>query len=504
MMDSEYDIVVIGSGLGGLTCGYILARNGYKVAILEQGSQIGGCLQTFARRGVKFETGVHYIGSMNSGEVLDTFFNYFSLFPGIEVSPLDADGFDVISFCGERFNYASGHENFIDTLSQQFPAERDNIAQYVRRISDIARSSPFISLDATSGGYAGLAGAIPDYESTGAAEFIASATDNITLRNVLAGTVPLYAGIEDKTPLYIHALINDSNLSGACRIVGGSDQIALSLARSIQRFGGGVFTSSRVVHIDCDSRGARGVTLADGTRVGARYVISGAHPQRTLDMISSPLIRPVYRQRICNLDHSISNFTVYLRFRENAVRYMNHNFYHYTTPNVWGGENYSEADWPHNYIYLHLCPPERSGYARAAEIVSYMRFDETARWAALPIGHRGEGYEEFKRRKAEKLLSLVEEQFPGTLAGVESYYTSSPLTYLDYTGTKQGSMYGVLRDKNDPVRSRISHRTKIPNLLLTGQNINAHGILGVIVGSLITCSDLVGGEYLMRQIAGKL
>ncbi|MDE6402936.1 MAG: FAD-dependent oxidoreductase, partial [Muribaculaceae bacterium] len=55
-------IIVIGSGLGGLTCGLILAREGHDVTILEQQSRPGGCLQCFTRSGVKFETGMHFIG----------------------------------------------------------------------------------------------------------------------------------------------------------------------------------------------------------------------------------------------------------------------------------------------------------------------------------------------------------------------------------------------------------------------------------------------------------
>ena len=56
--------IIIGSGLGGLSTSVILAKNGYDVTILEQASQIGGCLQCFQRDGVKFETGMHFIGRL--------------------------------------------------------------------------------------------------------------------------------------------------------------------------------------------------------------------------------------------------------------------------------------------------------------------------------------------------------------------------------------------------------------------------------------------------------
>lgn len=69
--------VVIGSGLGGLSCGAVLSSNGYDVTVLEQQSQIGGCLQCFNRRGIKFETGMHFIGSADHGQVLDRLLRFF-------------------------------------------------------------------------------------------------------------------------------------------------------------------------------------------------------------------------------------------------------------------------------------------------------------------------------------------------------------------------------------------------------------------------------------------
>ena len=67
---SKQRVIIIGSGMGGLSCGVILAKNGYEVTVLEQGVQIGGCLQCFSRRGARFETGMHFIGSASEGQTL--------------------------------------------------------------------------------------------------------------------------------------------------------------------------------------------------------------------------------------------------------------------------------------------------------------------------------------------------------------------------------------------------------------------------------------------------
>ena len=61
-------------------------------------------------------------------------------------------------------------------------------------------------------------------------------------------------------------------------------------------------------------------------------------------------------------------------------------------------------------------------------------------------------------------------------------------------------MYGIMHDCNNPLRTNIYPRTKIPNLLLSGQNINIHGVLGVTIGSVFTCTEILGMEYLLEKI----
>ena len=129
-----------------------------------------------------------------------------------------------------------------------------------------------------------------------------------------------------------------------------------------------------------------------------------------------------------------------------------------------------------------------------------MKMDDVARWAGTSVGRRGADYEDFKRRKAELLIDEVEREFPGLRDSIECWFTASPLTYLDYTGTQDGSMYGVAKDITLGAACRVPHKTKVPNLLLTGQNVNSHGMLGVLVGSIVTCSELLTVQKIYRQI----
>ncbi|HHV02319.1 MAG: NAD(P)/FAD-dependent oxidoreductase [Bacteroidales bacterium] len=485
-MSGKYDVIIIGTGLGGLVCGYILSKNGLKVALIEKNSLPGGCLQTFIRKDVKFETGMHYIGSMDEGQPLHRYFKYLSLDQKVQLSRLDQAGYDMVSYQGERYAYANGQEPFTETLARHFPREKNAIKMYIHRMEAIAERSPLYSFRNMENPY----WLDSSNMQIGVAEYIHSLTGDYKLQNVLAGIMPLYGGVAEKTPLYYHALITDFYNKSAFRFVGGSDIVVQLLCDSIRSFGGSIITGQPVTKVNFDDTKATGVTLLNNEFIEAGNVISDIHPGILMDMTDTPLIRKAYKQRIRRIRQTLSNFTVYIKFREKIVPYLNYNFYHYPRNSVWEG----------HFFYMHMCDQPHQQYVRSAVLFESMSWNEVERWKDLPLGNRGAEYEDFKAKKAHQMLLNLEKQFPGTISHIEDFWTSTPLTYSDYTGTVEGSMYGILRDKNDHTQTFISHRTKVPNLFLAGQNINAHGIMGVIIGSVLTCGEIIDIDNLTNQI----
>jgi all-trans-retinol 13,14-reductase len=444
---------------------------------------------------------MHYIGSMDNGQILNRFFSYFNLLDKVPLSRLDSNGYDVISLAGQRFPYANSDENFIDTLSHFFPKERTNLKNYCDYINKITDYSVFYS------GKEQLYNSFlkdPAFVRS-ASEYIASVTKDPLLRNVLSGQLPLYAGVENKTPLYIHALIHDFYNHSAFRIVGGSDSIAKLLVESIQAMGGETLTHHKVVKINCNDTHATGVSIeGENSYMEADYIISDIHPCRLLELLDTPLIRKSYRTRLTDLENTISNFTVYIRFKENTMPYQNHNLYYSIHEDMWkAASTYTGDKFPLGFLYMHSCSEPNQKYASGGVLMSYMSFDDVAKWQGSSIGRRGSDYDNFKHEKAEALLDMLEQQVPGTRAAIEKYYSSSPLTYLDYTGTEKGSMYGILADYQNMLTTKILPLTKIPNLLLTGQNINIHGILGVMIGAVITAGELTDTNEIIKHLHEK-
>lgn len=493
---SKQKVVIIGSGLGGLSCGVVLAKNGYQVTVLEQGAQIGGCLQCFSRRGAKFETGMHFIGSASEGQILDRLLNYLDVKKDIQLSQLDTGGYEVIGIEGQSFRFANGREAFIQQMASYFPKQHDNLERYFDLIEKVAGASSMHTLKHAETDMA----VNTTYQLHSINEVIDEIITDPLLAKVLVGDLPLYAAEKDKTPFATHAFITDFYNKSAYRIVGGSDVIANSLATTIQKYGGKVLTNQKVTKIICNDTCATGIETVTNDYFPADFVISGIHPVRTLELTDSKLIRPVFRKRINAIPQTIGGFSVYLDFKENTVPYMNYNYFGYTNDSPWDCEKYDEQSWPKGYLYMHFCQEPLPKYAKTGIIISYMNIEDVAAWKGTQIGRRGEDYENFKQQKANQLIDAVEKQMPGLRNAIKHYYTSTPLTYYDYTGTVDGGMYGIAKNIQLGAACRVPQRTKIPNLLQTGQNINSHGILGVIVGTIVTCSELLTAERIYQQI----
>ena len=489
--------IIIGSGLGGLSTGVILAKNGYDVTILEQSGQIGGCLQCFQRDGVKFETGMHFIGSLDDGKVLSNYLNYLEIKDKIVVNKLDENAYDIVSLNGEKFAFPNSRKDFIEHFSERFPNQRENLEKYCDMVEQVASMSPFRDLKKANDDIRELDNELL-FKSLD--EVLDQTITDPTLRDVLVGNLSLYAAQKGKTPFSTHAFIFDFYNNGAYRIVGGSDTIAKALSDTLLRYNGQIFTHKKVTKILVDNKVATGVLTADGQYYAADVVISDINPKQLVDIVDDSAFSPTYKSRIKEIKNTTSVFSLYLRFKDEAMPYLNSNFYGFQSVTPWEMSGEVDEKWPNGYLYMHHCHEKGPKFAKSAVILSYMSIDSLSRWKDTEIGQRGADYERFKQEMAERLLNVVEKDFPGLRDAVADYHAATPLTYRDYTLTPDGSIYGLDKDVTKGVAGRVSFRTKVSNLFLVGQNINSHGMLGVLVGTMNVCTQIIGEQEVRQQI----
>jgi all-trans-retinol 13,14-reductase len=501
-LEIEYDIVIIGSGMGGLICADILSREGYKVCVLEKNRQLGGSLQTYVRDKVIFDSGVHYLGGLGEGQNLYQVFKYLGIIDKLKLQKMDEDVFDKILIEGDDKTYvfAQGYENFIQHLLKDFPNEEKALRLYCDKIQEVCSKFPLYNL--RTGGNINEKNEVLGIDTR---TFIESITDDKKLQTVLVGNSMLYVLQSGKTPFYVHAMILNSYIESSWKCIDGGSDIGKFMAKNIREHGGVIHRNTEVKKIVVEDGKVSHVETADGLQVYAKHFISNMHPVRTLDMTESNLIKNAYKHRIQNLENSIGGFVLNIVFEKDAYPYIKNNFYYTKAGEEWNLTEYTEANWPTCYAVFFSASSKSPDYAESMTLLSYMKFDDVKQWAGTfntvsKNDDRGKEYEDFKKLKAEKLLDCVEEKFPGLRKAIKTYYTATPLSYRDYIGTDDGSMYGIVKDYSNPLKTFISPRTKIPNLYLTGQNLNLHGILGATMSGLVTSVAFLGSEDIIEKI----
>lgn len=491
------DVIVIGSGLGGLLCAALLSREGLGVRVLEQQPVAGGNLQTFIRRGREFETGMHYAGSLGPGQPLKRYWDYLGITKDLELKQLDPDGYDRILFGDAEYPVAQGADNLRARLEPYFPGAGQQLRKYVNDLEEITRSFALYNLEMPGEDRESA------YRSLSAVEFLGkiNATDprnGNSLSSVLAGNNFLYGGSSD-APLHMHALISHSFLSGAYRIVGGSRQLAERLVSTIQAAGGEVYTGRQVNRLEKLSKGFR-LETQNGEIFESDRVVAAIHPVSLIKMMPAGSFRPAFTSRIGSLPASPAPFALFLSMKPGTFPYLNANYYSHLTGSPWDQSEIREKTWPSMYMLSTPCSSADQQHAGTVIVLTYLHFDEVRPWESTLTGRRGPGYREFKEEKAERLIKAVARRFPEIRQGILHVETATPLTWRDYTGTPFGSMYGIRKDWQNPDNSVVHPRTRIPGLFFTGQNVNLHGALGVTVGSVLTCSEILGLNYLLKKI----
>ena len=471
-----YDVVIIGSGLGGLVCGSLLAREGKKVLLLERQAQPGGCMQSYQRDGLFFDTGFHYVGGLAEGQQLHSVFSHLGLMqlPWVR---LDAKGFGLVTIGHQTFPLAEGYDNFALTLGEYFPQEEKALKQYVEMLRHL-----------------------PSMEEIGpvnAYDWLKSHFRDPLLINVLSGSAIKMELRRESLPLFTFAHGMSSYIGSSWRLRGGGHLIVDALVNDINRLGGKV-----VCHADVNK-----LVEKEGRIVAARcskgnvyegdVFISDAHPQVTFGWLDeSKLIKKLFRRRINAMENSTGMFTVSLVLKQGVLPYFNHNKYVYRKPNVW---TFHEDVGGIGGVMVSCRVPEEGDYARQIDLMTPVSWKLFESWADTTVGRRGEIYEMLKNHLADECIRLAERVVPGLAGMVEKRYTSTPLTYRDYTLSPCGSAYGVRKDCRNLLMTTLSPRTPIPNLLLTGQSLMLHGVEGVTMTALLTCGELLGKDFIQTM-----
>jgi all-trans-retinol 13,14-reductase len=488
------EVVIIGSGMGGLFCGALLARRGVRVTVLEKNASIGGGLQTFTRGGETYETGMHVAGGFNEGGILNSICRYLGIMDRLRIRQSDLMLSVTYTDSGRTYDLPAGREAFIRYLSGLFPHETENLKRYVDAVFRLSHEEKLFYLESMSG-----IGDHTDEFFMPADEFIARYIADPELRAVLASVNPLYSGVPGHSPAYIHVMISALFMEKPCWFEGGSGQLADALRSVIEQGGGKVLTRCEVSKVRVSDMNVECVTDKAGNEYRGDWYISDIHPLTLMPMIEGKAFTIGYKSRLESIPDTASAFKVYVKLKPETVRFPGHPVSIVDcSENAWKMAEYDLKDWPHGVNCFF--GEGLDGYASHLTAYCLMDFAEVKEWENTRTGHRGEAYEAWKRERTDRVLNLVEKRFPGIRECACEIFASSPLTFRDWFGTKNAGAYGYFKDAGNIAGSQIPIRTKVKNLLLTGQNVNMHGIGGVPMTAIETIQTIFADDSVLQGI----
>jgi all-trans-retinol 13,14-reductase len=514
----EYDVLVIGSGIGGLAAAALLAKHaGKRVLVLERHYTAGGYTHVFKRTGYEWDVGVHYIGGLSSGR--STFGAVFNSITDGKIAwePM-GDPYDRFVIGGQSYDFVAGGSRMRAALKQHFPTEAEAIDRYFELVRTTARASKLFFMEkALPRPIAWLVGRWlrrPFLRTAGrtTAEVLGELTSHRQLIGLLTAQWGDYGLPPAQSSFGIHALVTQHYLDGAAYPVGGASRIAAAIAPVIERAGGRILVNAEVKEILLEGGRAVGVEMADGRQIHAHTVISDAGAANTFGRLlpQTVSVRLGVMQKLREVGPSLAHINLYvgLRGSDEELGLSKSNLWIYPTPdhdaNVARFLADPESPLPGAYISFPSAKDptfaERYPGKSTIQVIVLAKYDWFARWEEQPWKRRHESYENFKQRFTERLLEVLYANVPQVRGKVDHAELSTPLSTRHFANYSRGELYGL---SHSPARFRqrcLRPQAPIRGLYLTGQDVAVCGVEGAFAGGVLCASAILGRNLLAAGV----
>jgi all-trans-retinol 13,14-reductase len=506
----QWDAIVIGSGIGGLTAAILLAEQGGKrVLVLERHYVAGGFTHTFHRPGFDWDVGLHYIGQMQDerSNVRRAFDHMTGGEARWQAMP---EIYDRIEIAGRRFDFSAGLERFRSDLKSWFPSEARAIDRYLAAVRACNRaSSLYYAEKAVPGPVASLAGGLMRapymrWARRTTREVLESFTANQELIGVLCAQWGDYGLPPAKSSFAIHATIAEHYFDGGSYPIGGAGTIAASMTPRIERNGGAVVTSAEVARVLLDGSKAIGVRMTDGREFQSGLVLSDAGAANTYQRLLPADLKVLdpLRSQLRRLEPSTAHITMYAGLSKSDAelgitgtnRWIYPSFDHDANVARFAGN----IDAPFPGVYLSFPSSKDPDFERrhpgksTVEAIAMVPYAPFARWNETRWKRRGDEYNALKMRLAARLREELDRQVPSVAGRIETTELSTPLTTSHFMNYEHGEIYGFSATPERYAVRGLGARTPIRGLYLTGQDVASLGVVGALFGGVIAASAALG------------
>jgi len=512
--DDHYDVIVIGSGIGGLCNAALLSKLGKKVCVLEQHYTAGGYTHAYERNGYEWDVGVHYIGEVHkSWTMLRRIFDVIT--DGkLQWEPMD-ELYDQVVIGDKSFSYYAGKEAFKNEMKSHFPDEGAAIDAYVDLLYKVSSLVPKFFAGQAMPRFAGILynkvrhKLLPEYFFKTTYDVLKGLTDNEELIGVLTAQWGDYGLPPKKAAFMMHAMVAKHYINGGSYPVGGAAKIAETIIPVIQQGGGDVFTYAGVEEILVKNNKAYGVRLVPGKKdkgheITADAIVSCAGLVPTIDKLlpESVVKKHGFAKQLKNVEISSSHLCIYAGFKGSAesLGIQKKNFWIYPgydhDLNVANFNESLDADMPLTYISFPSAKDpswaERYPGKSTAEIVTPCKPEWFEKWQGSTWSKRGEDYDALKKGLTDRLLAELYKQMPQLEGALDYVELSTPLSTQWFQWNQEGEIYGINHTVERFQQSWLHPETPIKNLYLTGSDIVTAGVGGALMGGVMTSTVMMG------------
>ncbi len=490
----RYDCLVIGSGVSGMTSALIMAKKGFRSAIVEASPVTAPTIRGFVRKGLAFDTGFHYTGGLGDGEPLDIFFRYLGLSEKIEKYPFPKDGFDVFRCCEPTFEFSFpyGYVRILESLAEWFPQEIPAIDIYLEAIKNAYRSQPYINPDIDV-----HALNLSDVHGPTLKELLDSITDNTMLKSILSMHCVLHGATPEEVSVLGHARVVGSYYESVNGIEGGGQSLSQAYDDRLGELGVDIFCGTKAEEILLSQDGKiKGIRCDNGDTILCERCIATLHPAQLINIVPDSALRSGYRKRLAELEDTCSAIVVFAETSKPLSIIAERNLVLFPLP----GFPATFASDPIERRPMFISRMRRAGRgspSRSFAIICPERSITSESGKIWPLLSDTDAYRSCKREITGRIIAHVERWCPEFHGAFTTVECAVPMTFMRYTQSPRGAIYGVKHriDQYNP-----SAATKIEGLYLAGQAICAPGVLGAAVSGFLACGNILGHETLLGEL----
>jgi all-trans-retinol 13,14-reductase len=492
--DSTYDVIVIGGGLGGLSCALHLAKRGMHVLLLEKQPRVGGYCQSYVRGDYYFDVSQHVLSGLGAAQGFARLLEHLQVLDKLEIKARDPMFASV--FPERRYLLPAGEEALSEYLKREFPAERAGIDRYF----EIIRRMIAENFELFWTGEVDVEHYFPARYFRRTYEELLKECVTAPRLHGLLGQLWQSTGLPNRLCAATWAVeVGGMHwLTGNYHIVGGGQRLSAAMAETLQEAGGVVRLAALAQRILFEDRAVRGVELESGERFFSRIVVANASPLQTyLRLIGRDRLPRPYAFKLGTMEPSCSLLTLYLGLDRPAsglgidhhTLFVNHGDDNHEAYQLAMAEAYDRTD------FMISDSTEAAGgrsHPHGHGVIQMLEVAPGRPWTTL----ERHDYDEKKARVRDVLLTKLAGRFPEIARHVDVCELATPRTMERVTRNPIGAVYGWAQTPAQADIYRFGAKSLFDGLYFTGawSRGGGGGYMGAVINGRVTSREILQRE----------